>query len=1147
VARSDLTVFISGDTRGLTKATTRASVDLANFSDKGSKSLNRLKAAAAGAGVVLGAALVSGAKKGIESAVDLEEQMNKTRVVFRGSEKEILRWSKTTAMSLGISRREALAATGTLGNMLVPMGLARDRAAEMSKRMVQLAADMASFNNADPSDTLDALRSGLAGETEPLRRFGVDLRVAALEAFAMSKGIKVSYQEMSNAQRTTLQYKKILSDTKDAQGDFGRTSGSLANQQRQLSAIFDDMIGKLGKKLLPVLNQAATGLIRFITQMEKGRGAGGEFRRTMEDVWPAIRTILIWTGRAMRGLADFSQFVRDTARAIGRFFANVWTKPEEAFKQFLGSVLRGMGRLFDLAGKLPLVGDKFDQLGDKARSMADDIQGVRSQSERASARLKDLGQKVRSLPDNAKIDVTLNFAGKVAGQAFDLGLGEPRTMLEKAIARGATTLANTNSQKARRLLDLQFGGAGGNGFGGAVGGTMKKAMQVANKFGLRYSSGYRTPQHNAAVGGVPNSLHTHGTPANPGAVDLVGPLGAMQQALAYARAKFGLQEGLIHDVGSGLHLHLGFFAKGGKAMMDQLAVVGEKGPELVSLPEGAQVFSHSRSKQMVARAMGAGVPGFANGGAVTAAHAAWAAGFRGANLVRMVAEAGGESGYDPGAVGDGGSSIGLWQIHTGWNPWAASMNLKDPFQNAKAAMRIFRSQGVGAWHGDHTPYIGTAKAAIRAFANDGGGVPGDRRSTQGRYPYPLRMNQKGKVIGTPNSGTHTLGDWQSDNAVDISAPEGTTVVAVTAGTITKITPGDSSGRFQGIQVTLQGKNNAFFYTHLSSVAVKVGQKVKKGQVIGKSGSANGVPHLHFGQQGGDPVRRLDRSTVGWSPGGGGGGRGNGPSAAEIRARTPVKGPTTTSDIISGTQDWRHEQRWQALTDRNIPEGGVTKRERRQADRAYRMRQKVLQERIKKARRRIQVIRKELRKKLRPATRQRLLAELSTLTGNVQGWISESKTLTTDFQSMVTPDTETGLTGLEGNDMQQALARLTPGTGDDLAALRGREYHAAVALAMNQQSGNVEGITQWANELASTREAIESLTGAMADAARIEAEKMQLQKDILAQQTRTNNIAETQGPHLLAAVIAAANGGIGGKFGLGNQTPSFAGVGGLARY
>jgi hypothetical protein len=45
----------------------------------------------------------------------------------------------------------------------------------MSQKMVTLAADMASFNNADPAETLDALRAGLAGETEPLRRFGVSL------------------------------------------------------------------------------------------------------------------------------------------------------------------------------------------------------------------------------------------------------------------------------------------------------------------------------------------------------------------------------------------------------------------------------------------------------------------------------------------------------------------------------------------------------------------------------------------------------------------------------------------------------------------------------------------------------------------------------------------------------------------------------------------------------------------------------------------------------------------------------------------------------------------------------------------------------------------------------------------------------------
>jgi len=130
-----------------------------------------------------------GAHKAISAASDLNEQVNKTGVVFGNSSKDLLQWSKNASTAMGQSRRQALEAAGTFGNMLVPMGFARKEAAHMSKTMVQLGSDMASFNNASPEETLDAIRSGLAGETEPLRRFGVFLSQARIQQEALNLGL----------------------------------------------------------------------------------------------------------------------------------------------------------------------------------------------------------------------------------------------------------------------------------------------------------------------------------------------------------------------------------------------------------------------------------------------------------------------------------------------------------------------------------------------------------------------------------------------------------------------------------------------------------------------------------------------------------------------------------------------------------------------------------------------------------------------------------------------------------------------------------------------------------------------------------------------------------------------------------------------
>lgn len=135
------------------------------------------------------AAVGVAAKRAIDDASNLSEQVNKAGQVFGKAAPPIVAWSKTTANALGISQRAALEATGTFGNMLVPMGFSRDKAAAMSKSMVTLAGDMASFNNASPQDTLEALRSGLAGETEPLRKYGVFLNDARIKQEAFNLGL----------------------------------------------------------------------------------------------------------------------------------------------------------------------------------------------------------------------------------------------------------------------------------------------------------------------------------------------------------------------------------------------------------------------------------------------------------------------------------------------------------------------------------------------------------------------------------------------------------------------------------------------------------------------------------------------------------------------------------------------------------------------------------------------------------------------------------------------------------------------------------------------------------------------------------------------------------------------------------------------
>jgi len=215
---------------------------------------------AAAVAVAMGALAVST----IGPASDLEETMSKVQVVFGDAAEEVLAFGDDAAAALGMSKNEALAATGVYGNLLKAMGFTDDASADMSMSLVELAGDLASFNNMDPEEVLDKLRAGLTGETEPLKTLGINMNQARIAAKALEMGLIEEGEALDAAAKAQAAYAIMIEDTSLAQGDFARTSGGLANQQRILAANVENSKAAIGQGLLPIVTQLVTALNSFL-------------------------------------------------------------------------------------------------------------------------------------------------------------------------------------------------------------------------------------------------------------------------------------------------------------------------------------------------------------------------------------------------------------------------------------------------------------------------------------------------------------------------------------------------------------------------------------------------------------------------------------------------------------------------------------------------------------------------------------------------------------------------------------------------------------------------------------------------------------------------------------------------------------------
>ena len=248
----------------------RASAALDQLEDHTNKSTDAFSRLAKAIGLVMIARkALDTIKTGIDYASDLAEVQNVVDVTFGSATEAINSWSKECLAAYGMNEVSAKRYAGTLGAMLKSSGLAGDAIVDMSKDMVGLAGDMASFYNLDLETAFEKIRSGISGETEPLKQLGINMSVATLEAYALSQGITTAYNEMSQAEQVMLRYNYLMSTTADAQGDFARTQDSYANQTRLLSESWLEFTGIMAEQLLPVLTTIVSWLnniVAFLTE-----------------------------------------------------------------------------------------------------------------------------------------------------------------------------------------------------------------------------------------------------------------------------------------------------------------------------------------------------------------------------------------------------------------------------------------------------------------------------------------------------------------------------------------------------------------------------------------------------------------------------------------------------------------------------------------------------------------------------------------------------------------------------------------------------------------------------------------------------------------------------------------------------------------
>jgi hypothetical protein len=433
----------------------------------------------------------------------LNETLGASEQLFGSSYAGMKEWADGALDSMGLATSTVLAAANQMGGMFKGMGATEEQAAGMTKQLIERARDMAMFYDTSTEEMLTAFRSGMSGEMEPLKRFGVILSATAVEAEAVSSGLVKAQVDTAKLGQAQIKVEKASQKAADTLKTYGEESieyrdaaADLVSAEASLATVMEGKVGSI--------DQATLAQARLQLIMKQSEVTNGQYKREEES------------------LAATSERTRENFKKM----------QEEIGNELLPikvKLLETVGKLIDVYRGLP------EPMKQGLIYLAMFVAAA--------------GPMLRLVAAVRQIAVAHNIAAIAAGRH----------------AAAANAAAVANQRAAMSGMGGRLGGAGRLA-AGAGGGLLlaNGLLGIHDENGIGWGDAAQTVGGGAligaSIGGAPGAL-------------LGGALGA-----GYSLGSWLVQSGLIPGL-----------AEGGTVERAGLSWVGEQGPELLSLPRGAQV------------------------------------------------------------------------------------------------------------------------------------------------------------------------------------------------------------------------------------------------------------------------------------------------------------------------------------------------------------------------------------------------------------------------------------------------------------------------------------------------------------------------------------------------------------------------------
>lgn len=283
---------------------------------------------ATGGALIGGYALI---KKALDSASELNESQNKLGEVFRSQEGNARAFIDSKSAKFGADIKDMTDLVSTFGLLFEGTGKNSEQMLSYSKQFAQVAVDATSFYNVSLKDAMNKLRSGLQGEAEPMRDFGVFLTEAAMKTKAVSMKLTDASGEVSEGNKILVRAALIAEGMSNVAGDLERTMNSPSNLLRSIQGRIANFISSIGQTLQPAYESALGAIGEVIdwlalkfkenesvfTEWANKIKFGIEVAKTMLSNLPLVWEIVRATAYAkMSNIISYLTYFKDVVKTV---------------------------------------------------------------------------------------------------------------------------------------------------------------------------------------------------------------------------------------------------------------------------------------------------------------------------------------------------------------------------------------------------------------------------------------------------------------------------------------------------------------------------------------------------------------------------------------------------------------------------------------------------------------------------------------------------------------------------------------------------------------------------------------------------------------------------------------------------------------